>query len=119
MIGHELTAFFGVAHAESLAIVLPALWQHQKQHKKAKLAQFARRIWHATEGSIDQQADTAINKTVEFFHSIGMPTRLGDYRIGGTDIHKVVERFAERGTVLGEHQNITAKEVEQILRLCL
>ncbi len=119
MIGHELTAFFGIDHGQSLAVVMPAVWKHQKQHKKAKLAQYARRVWHVTSGSIDQQADAAIDKTVAFFHSIGMPTRLDAYHITGQDIHKVVDRFDERGTVLGENQNITSKEIEQILRLCL
>jgi NADP-dependent alcohol dehydrogenase len=98
---------------------MPAVWKHQKQHKKAKLAQYARRVWHVTSGSIDEQADAAIDKTIAFFHSIGVPTRLDDYRIKGTDIRKVVDRFAERGTTLGENQNITSNEIDQILRLCL
>ncbi len=119
MIGHELTAFFGVAHAESLAIVLPGMWQHQFENKKAKLAQLARRIWHVVDGSVDTQARAAIEKTVAFFHSVHMPTRLSDYHISKADIEKVVERFRQRGTTLGEHQNIQANQVREILTLCL
>jgi NADP-dependent alcohol dehydrogenase len=118
-IGHELTAFFGVAHAESLAIVLPGVWKHQFENKKGKLAQLARRVWHITEGDETSQAQAAIEKTVQFFHSIGMPTQLSDFGISKADIQKVVERFRQRGTLMGEHNNIGAPQVEEILNLCL
>jgi NADP-dependent alcohol dehydrogenase len=119
MIGHELTAFFGVAHAESLAIVLPSMWQHQFENKKAKLAQLARRIWHVVDGNVDTQARAAIEKTVAFFHSVNMPTCLSHYNISKADIEKVVERFRQRGTTLGEHQAIRADQIREILTLCL
>ncbi len=119
MIGHELTAFFGVAHAESLAIVLPGMWQHQFANKKAKLAQLARRIWHVVDGNADTQARAAIEKTVAFFHSVNMPTCLSHYNITKADIEKVVERFRQRGTTLGEHQAIRADQIREILTLCL
>ncbi|HML76706.1 MAG TPA: iron-containing alcohol dehydrogenase [Anaerohalosphaeraceae bacterium] len=119
MIGHELTAFFGVAHAESLAIVLPGMWQHQFANKKAKLAQLARRIWHVVDGNVDTQARAAIEKTAAFFHSVNMPTCLSHYNITKADIEKVVERFRQRGTTLGEHQAIRADQIREILTLCL
>ncbi|MBN2065161.1 MAG: iron-containing alcohol dehydrogenase [Sedimentisphaerales bacterium] len=119
MIGHELTAFFGLAHAESLAIVLPGLWKHQLAHKQDKLAQLGERVWNIKSGSSKEKAQAAIDATVKFFHSVKMPTTLKDYNISAADIQKVVTRFKERGTVLGEHQNITWKEVEEILTLCL
>lgn len=119
MIGHEITAFCGLAHAETLAIVLVGVWKHQFKQKKAKLAQLARRVWHIVDGDEESQAKAAIDKTVAFFHSVDMPTRLADYNIGQDTIEKIVQRFAERGTCLGEHQNIRSKEVGEILRLCL
>ena len=115
MIGHELTAFFGVAHAESLAIVLPGVWEHQFHNKLGKLAQLARRTWHVTSGDEASQARAGIEKTEAFFHSVGMPTRLGDYGIDKAGIDKVVERFTKRKALLGEHQNISAQEVGEIL----
>lgn len=116
MIGHELTAFFGVAHAESLAIVLPGVWEHEFDNKRGKLAQLARRIWHVTSGDKTTQAKAAIEKTEAFFHSVGMPTRLGNYGVDEAGIRKVVDRFTERKTVLGEHENIEAQEVGAILQ---
>jgi NADP-dependent alcohol dehydrogenase len=115
MIGHELTAFFGVAHAESLAIVLPGVWEHQFYNKQGKLAQLARRTWHVTSGDETAQAKAGIEKTEAFFHSVDMPTRLGDYGIDEAGIRKVVDRLAKRKVLLGEHQNINAQEVGAIL----
>lgn len=116
MIGHELTAFFGLDHAETLAVVLPAVWRHQFAKKKHKLAQLARRVWHALDGDIDAQARTAIDKTVAFFHSIEMPTRLSAYGIRADQLAPVVQRFRQRGSKLGEHQDIDASAIERILR---
>lgn len=118
MIGHEITAFFGLAHAETLAIVLPGIWKHQFENKKGKLAQLARRVWHVVDGDETSQASAAIDKTIAFFHSVGMPTTLGDYGIDQADIAKIVDRFAERKTTVGEHGNIGAEQVGEILRLC-
>jgi NADP-dependent alcohol dehydrogenase len=119
MIGHELTAFFGVDHAESLAIVMPGLWKHKKQQKKVKLAQLAERVFNVTEGDIDQKANAGIQKSVDFFHSVGMPTGLSDFNIGGDGIKKIVERFKQRGTVLGEHEDVDAEQIELILNRCI
>jgi alcohol dehydrogenase YqhD (iron-dependent ADH family) len=61
----------------------------------------------------------AIDRTVKFFHSINMPTSLKDYGITQKDTRKVVDRFAQRGDILGEHGDIDAKAVRKILKLCL
>jgi alcohol dehydrogenase YqhD (iron-dependent ADH family) len=48
--------------------------------KKAKLAQYGKRIFNL-EGTDDEIANEAINKTVEFFHKMGMDTKLYQQRI--------------------------------------
>ncbi|HBE40143.1 MAG TPA: NADH-dependent alcohol dehydrogenase, partial [Bacteroidales bacterium] len=80
-IGHELTAFHGIDHARTLAIVLPGLWKVLKEEKKDKLLQYAERVWKITEGSDDERVDSAIQKTVDFFESLGISTRLSDYGV--------------------------------------
>jgi NADP-dependent alcohol dehydrogenase len=45
MIGHEITALYGLDHAQTLAIVLPAMLDVRKETKRAKLLQYAERIW--------------------------------------------------------------------------
>jgi NADP-dependent alcohol dehydrogenase len=117
-IGHELTAFYGVAHAESLALVEPALMRHQKEAKRAKLLQYAQRVWQLDTTDEDAAIEQAIKNTEDFYHSIGMPTRLSDYNIDTNEAADRVEaRFAKRGTKLGEHGQIDAKAAAEILRM--
>lgn len=111
MIGHELTAFYGLDHAETLAIVLLGVWKHQLKSKKAKLEQYGRRVWKV------RTAKGAIAKTEDFFHSLGMPTRLKDYNINAQEAaEKVHARFADRKTILGENGNLGPDAVADILR---
>lgn len=110
MIAHELTAFYGLDHAETLAIVLPGVWQYKLTAKKKKLEQYGRRIWNV------KTAKEAIVKTEAFFHSLGMPTRFGDYKIQSKDAaRKVRERFSERNAFFGEHGDIAADAAAKIL----
>jgi NADP-dependent alcohol dehydrogenase len=110
MIGHELTAFYGLDHAETLAVVLPGVWRHQFDKKKAKLEQYGRRVWGA------ESASAAIERTEEWLLSLGAPVRLSAYGIDAKEAaEKIRARFAERGTKLGEHGDITPDDVAEIL----
>ena len=116
MIGHELTALYGIDHARTLAIIAPNLYTVMFETKKEKLTQYGKRIFNLT-GSDDEIAKEAINKTVEFFHLMGMDTKLSEY----TEDYKkaadfIVERFEDRGwKALGEKQNITPEKVQKIV----
>jgi NADP-dependent alcohol dehydrogenase len=119
MIGHELTAFYGVDHAESLAVVMPVLFRHEMPRKQAKLAQYARRVWGVAETDDAKAAEMGLVKTVDFYHSLGMKTTLADYGISPQDAaKKVSERFASRASKIGEHQAIDAAATGQILLAC-
>lgn len=111
MIGHELTAFHGLDHAETLAIVMPGVWRHKIEAKRAKLEQYGRRVWGVT------TAEEAIAKTEAFFLSIGMPVRLKDHGIDADESARRVEaRFLERGAVFGEDGDIDAAAAAAIVR---
>ena len=115
-IGHELTAFYGVAHGESLAIVQPSLLRHQKEAKREKLLQYAERVWGLDTSDEDAAIEAAIRKTEEFYHSVGMPTQLSDYNIDAEEAaQRTKERFAKRGTVRGESGQINATTAAEIL----
>ncbi len=117
-IGHELTVLHGLDHAQTLAIILPAVMQHQREKKKDKILQYAERIWGITGSDPKKSIDEAIEKTVSFFNSIGMPTRLRDYKLTPDSCMTAADNLAKRGDVLGEHKDIGKKEVQEILRLC-
>jgi NADP-dependent alcohol dehydrogenase len=118
MIGHELTALHGLDHAQTLAVLLPAVWKHQRTHKTEKLLTYARRVWGIESDDSETAIDEAIDRTVEFFNSIGMPTRLSGHGLTPAECMKAAEQLHKRGVRLGEHENIGKKEVEEILLLC-
>ncbi|MBN1386830.1 MAG: iron-containing alcohol dehydrogenase [Bacteroidales bacterium] len=100
-IGHELTAFHNIDHARTLAIVLPGIWHVLKEEKKDKLVQYGERVWNITEGTDDERAEKAIDRTVEFFESLGVKTKFSDYGIPAETIDKIVDRFKKRGLIFG------------------
>lgn len=114
-IGHELTAFHGIDHARTLAIVLPGVMNVKRESKKEKIIQYGKRIWGITEGNDDEKIDAAIAKTVEFFESVGLPTTLHEYNVPNETVSRIVARFEKRLYKLGEKADIGYREIEQIL----
>jgi len=116
MIGHEVTALYGVDHARTLAIVLPSLLNVQRTEKRAKLLQYAERVWDIRDGSEDQRIDEAIRRTAAFFESLGIKTHLSAVGIGADAVDKLISQLEAHGmTALGEHQNITPAISRRIL----
>jgi len=117
-IGHEITALYGLAHAETLAAVLPWLLWYKRKEKQAKLLQYGYRVFGIKTQKYSERIDKTIEATSAFFHSLGMPTSLTAYGIDPDEAaEKVAERIDARGWQLGEHHDITGKDVAAILRL--
>lgn len=115
MIGHELTALCGLDHGETLAIVHPALMDVMREEKKGKLLQYAKRVWNIDTENSQQAIDLAVEKTENFFRSIGKKTRLSEYNIGDDVIEEIVKRFTDRGWCVGERGIVTPEKTRQIL----
>ncbi|MCE2683432.1 MAG: iron-containing alcohol dehydrogenase [Cryomorphaceae bacterium] len=116
MIGHEFTALYHIDHARTLAIVMPRLWENQFDNKKEKLAQYGKRVWNLT-GSDTEIARSVIQKTEEFFQSLGVETKLSAYTADTDHVAEIVrKRFEERGWIaMGERQAIGLNDVEAIV----
>jgi len=119
MIGHELTALYEIDHARTLAIIGPNLYRVMFETKKDKLAQYGKRVWNISGNSTEEIAEKAIEKTVEFFHTMGMKTKISE---NTTNYEKtadfIVNRFEERGwKTMGEKQNITPDKVRTIVEM--
>jgi len=119
MMGHELTALFGIDHARTLAIVAPSHYRFNLEAKKEKLAQYGKRVWGIEGENLEEVAHAAIDKTEAFFHSLEIKTTLAEY----TDDYKgtaqeIANRFTARGWKgLGEHQSLTPENVEKIIEM--
>ncbi len=117
MIGHELTALFGIDHAQSLAVVAPRLYEYKFTDKQDKLTQYGKRVWKLT-GDNETIAKEAIQKTEAFFQSLGVKTRLNDYTDQYDGCAEAIRAvFEERGWLqMGERKNITPVDVENIVK---
>jgi len=109
-IGHELTALHGIDHARTLAIVLPGLWKTLRAEKGQKLLQYGKRVWNITEGTEEERVDAAIERTTQFFESLGIKTRLRDYDVREDTIDKIVKRFEERKWLALGDRGLTTPE---------
>jgi NADP-dependent alcohol dehydrogenase len=119
MIGHELTALYEIDHARTLAIIAPNLYKVMFDTKKDKLAQYGQRVWNIQGDSTEEIAEKAIEKTVEFFHKMGMKTKISENAANYENTADfIVNRFEERGWKgLGEKQNVTIEKVRAIVEM--
>ena len=117
-IGHELTALYGLAHAESLAVVLPWLLWYKRAQKRDKLLQYGYRVMDQKSQKYSERIDRTIEATAGFFQSLGMPTTLTAYGVDPDEAAaKVQARLEDRGWSLGEQRDITGADAAAILRL--
>ena len=116
MIGHEITAFHGLAHGETLAVVLPSLANVMRENKGDKIIQLGERVFGISSGSRDEKIDATIAAVEQFFRSLGIRTRLSEYGLTNDIINPIVQRFESRGWQLGERQDITPEKVRLILQ---
>ena len=119
MIGHELTALYNIDHAMTLAIIFPNLYRNRFDNKKEKLAQYGERVWNITEGTTEEKAHAAIERTVTWLHELGVKTRLSEYTSDYAHTGEFIEkRFTERGWKgLGERRDITPEVVKEIVEM--
>ncbi|NWL78245.1 NADH-dependent alcohol dehydrogenase [Pseudomonas taiwanensis] len=116
MIGHELTALYHIDHAQTLAVVLPALLAERRQVKREKLLQYGARVWGLKEGDEEQRIDAAIKATRDFFKRMGVPTRLSEHGLDADVIPQVLAQLERHGmTALSERRDLDLEASERIL----
>lgn len=115
MVGHELTALWGVDHARSLAIVQPSLLRNQIEYKRAKLEQMGREVFGLENG--EQLAERTIDAIEAFYHSLDVSTKLTEHKESKEEaIEAVVTQLTNHGMVaLTENQSVTPEQVRKIL----
>jgi NADP-dependent alcohol dehydrogenase len=115
MIGHELTAFYGIDHARSLAVVQPQLFRVMIEDKKAKIAQMGETVF-----GIKDDNEAVIKAIESIYEKVGISTNLNDYEIDDKVIANIIPALETHGMVaLGENANITLEKSEQILKMAM
>ncbi|QEH97788.1 iron-containing alcohol dehydrogenase [Gluconobacter thailandicus] len=122
LIGHELTALYGLDHARTLAVILPAMLSVRKSEKHAKLLQYAERIWNLHTGSENERIDKALSHTRAFFSRLGLETGLSDYGLGRNAIDSLLASLRQahgNDYALGEKQTVSSELARAVLEASL
>ena len=116
MIGHELTGFYGVDHAQSLAVVQPQLLRVMIEEKKEKLAQMGENVF-----GIKDDNEAVIVAIEKMYESVGVTTNLNNYEnVDDKVIETIIPSLEAHGmTAIGENQNITLEVSEKILKMAM
>lgn len=114
-IGHELTAAFGLDHGQTLAIIAPRVMAYSKELKLQKLVQYARRVWNVKEMEEGKMAEEALQRTEDFFRTLGVRTRLAEYNVDKSQLRSVAEKACRNGP-LGEAR-LKCEDVLKILEM--
>ncbi|NDW17990.1 iron-containing alcohol dehydrogenase [Dysgonomonas sp. 216] len=120
MIGHEITALYGLDHAQTLAIVLPGVLTLLKAQKEEMILRMGEEVFGIYNNMPkEERINLSIQAVEDFFNQMGVKTRLSDYGLGKETVEAVSERIKARGWKLGEKANIGYEEVKEILTLRL
>jgi len=115
LIGHELTAYYGLDHARSLAVVQPYLLEVMGEDKKEKIAQLGKNVF-----GIENDNAAVIKAMEAVYNKVGVPTKLSAYEIDDKVISNVTKALTKNGyTAMGENGNITLDKVTTILTMSM
>lgn len=117
-IGHELSALYGLTHGASLSIVFPAWLKYSYKQNIPLMAQFASRVFNIEIDFEDPEktAVKGIDRLVEFFTSIGLPTSLQDAGIDNRRLEEMAKKCTAAGPK-GSFINMHTEDVLNILKI--
>ncbi|MGB0990340.1 MAG: iron-containing alcohol dehydrogenase [Halarcobacter sp.] len=115
LIGHELTAYYNLDHARSLAVVQPYLLEVMGEEKEAKIAQLGKNVF-----GIQNDNAGVIKAIEEVYNKVGVPTKLSEYEIDDKVISNVQAALTKNGyTAIGENGTVTLDKVSTILTMSM
>ena len=117
LIGHELTALYGLDHAETLAIALPKVMEYKKDRKLDKIVQLGRRVFGIEEKSKAKAANATIEAVKKFFVKMGAGVELKSYKLPADTPEAVGKNIARTYKAIGENGDITPEDVVKILKI--
>lgn len=117
LIGHELTALYGLDHAETLAIALPKVMEYKKAQKLDKIAQLGRRVFGIEEKGKIKAANATIEAVKKFFAKMGAGVELKSYKLPADAPEAVGKNIARTYKAIGENGDITPADVVKILKI--
>ncbi|MBS4538235.1 iron-containing alcohol dehydrogenase [Clostridium sp. D2Q-11] len=119
-IEHELSAYYDITHGVGLAILFPYWMEYALNDDTVdKFVEYGVNVWDIDSDNDKYEiAKSSINKTREYFNSLGMPSRLEEVGIGEEKLEQMAKGATSRGT-LGRFKPLEAEDVLSIYKSAL
>lgn len=111
-LGHELSGKFDVAHGASLSAIWGSWAKYCYQTKPERFIRFAKQVWGIEKSSFEETGLAAMDETVAFFTSLGMPTCFTELGIGVQN-EEILGELADRCVFYGKRKVGTFKELDR------
>ena len=119
LIEHALSAFYDITHGVGLSILLPHWMRHVLDETTLyKFVQYAENVWNIHGNNDFDTAEKAIDKTCEFFCSIGMPKTLSEVGIDSCSLEEMARKSVYFGDI-GNFKKLNERDVLDIMRAAL
>ncbi|MDD5504062.1 MAG: iron-containing alcohol dehydrogenase [Candidatus Omnitrophica bacterium] len=120
-IEHEISAVYDISHGAGLSVIVPNWMRHVLSKETAcRFADYGRNIWSAeTRNSLPEIANYAIDRTREFFNSLGMPSNLRQMGIDERGLEEMAKNIAGRNAHLGSFVPLDQDDILSILKTSL
>ncbi len=119
-IEHVVSAYYDLTHGVGLSILTPAWMKYVlSENTKHRFARYAKEVFYIDEDDDMKAAQMGIEKTEEFFESLGMPTKFADVGIDN-DLFEKMAADAVRTSGISHKSYIKLKEedVLNIFEMC-
>ena len=120
-LGHELSGRFDAAHGASLTTMWGSWAGYCRSANTGRFARYARSVWGVQEQDDETAARLGIEKTVDYFKSISMPTCFTELNIG-VQTDEVIRELAYSCTffgkrMVGNFKPLNQTDIENIYRM--
>jgi alcohol dehydrogenase YqhD (iron-dependent ADH family) len=119
MIGHQLTAKYGIDHGATLAIVSAPFLESQFEARKENYARTAEFVFGVDKGTVEEKASAFIVELQKFITAIGQPLKVSDWagaKIESGDVEELVKWVitANHGKPVGWRQCATEAVIREV-----
>lgn len=117
-IEHQLSAVYDITHGIGLGILTPAWMKYVLSEENIhRFVDYGKNIWNLS-GSDKEIAEKSIEKTKEFFTSLGCPTSLSEINIDDSHFEEMAANAVFKGAV-GSMKKLTKEDIVAIYKLAL
>lgn len=116
---HELSAFYDITHGVGLGILTPHWMKYVLSEDTVhRFVEYGRNVWKIHGSDNMEIANKAIEKTREFFNSLGIPNTLREVGIDESKLEKMAEQATMFGA-LGSMKKLYKEDVLAIYKMAL